>query len=272
MAILNDLIVTGPSRQLGPVNMSSELAVQGDTQILGEFYAAATAEVGGTLTVGDDSYFSGMVHLCNDVYTDDFTTGALHLNGSNIQSVNGIYFRDTQDTTGKGGIHFYKNDTSAHSLYATTAGTLIYETDRTLGNSGTTVLSLSNTGVLATRSLVISATNGGTTTASITSAGAVTAVSYNATSDKRLKENIIDYKLPTAKSILKLPIKKFDFIDGPKNQIGCIAQDLQEICPELVQSNDNGYLSIQEHKLVYLVIDELKKLRNEFDEYKKSHP
>ncbi len=91
----------------------------------------------------------------------------------------------------------------------------------------------------------------------------ITAYSFNAKSDRRLKENIIDYK--PEKSILDLPIKKFDFIDGPKNQIGCIAQDLKEICPEIVNENEKGYLSIQENKLIYLLLDEVKKLKNKVD-------
>lgn len=101
----------------------------------------------------------------------------------------------------------------------------------------------------------------------VSSEGTVEAASFNATSDRRLKENIIDYK--PEKSILDLPIKKFDFIDGPKNQIGCIAQDLKEICPEIVNENEKGYLSIQENKLVYLLLDEVKKLKNEVEELKR---
>lgn len=79
-------------------------------------------------------------------------------------------------------------------------------------------------------------------------------------SDVRLKENIQDYKC--AKSILDLPIKKFDYINGPKNMIGCIAQDLMEICPELVTEDKDGYLSINESKLIYLLIQEVKALKD----------
>lgn len=88
----------------------------------------------------------------------------------------------------------------------------------------------------------------------------IEASSYNATSDARLKENFTDFK--PQKSILDLPIYQFDFINGLTQQIGCKAQDLQEICPEIVNEDNNGYLSIQESKIVYLLIDEVKKLRD----------
>lgn len=87
--------------------------------------------------------------------------------------------------------------------------------------------------------------------------GEITATAYTATSDKRLKENIDSYVCN--KSILDLDVKKFDFINGEKSQIGCIAQDLLEICPELVKEGEDGYLRIHESKLVYLLLQELKK-------------
>lgn len=113
--------------------------------------------------------------------------------------------------------------------------------------------------------------------ATITAAGAitagkpgsyqqVTAGSFNAMSDARLKENL--RPLTPEKSILDLPTYKFDFINGAKNQIGCKAQDLQEICPEIVNEADDGYLSIQESKIVYLLLEEVKKLRKEIDDLK----
>lgn len=103
-------------------------------------------------------------------------------------------------------------------------------------------------------------TIGNRKTVTISTAGDVSAVSFTATSDKRLKENIKPYICD--KSILDLEIKKFDFINGSKNQIGCLAQELQEICPELVKEGEDGYLSIHESKLVYLLLQELKKQNN----------
>lgn len=97
--------------------------------------------------------------------------------------------------------------------------------------------------------------------------GQIKASTFNATSDARLKENFRE--LTSEKSILNLPTYKFDFINGAKDQIGCKAQDLQEICPEIVNEGSDGYLSIQESKIVYLLLDEIKKLRAEVDELKR---
>ena len=86
------------------------------------------------------------------------------------------------------------------------------------------------------------------------------------TSDKRLKENERPYK--SDKSILDLPVYKYDYINGSKNQIGCMAQDLKEICPEIVEEDEKGYLHIQESKIVYLLIEEVKKLKEEIKNLK----
>jgi hypothetical protein len=90
---------------------------------------------------------------------------------------------------------------------------------------------------------------------------------FRSTSDRRLKENIKEFK--PQNSILDLPIVEFDFKETKKHTIGCIAQDLQEICPEIVSKNEDGFLSIEENKLVYLLLDEVKKLRAEVDQLKK---
>lgn len=96
--------------------------------------------------------------------------------------------------------------------------------------------------------------------------GAVKATSYNATSDRRLKENFTNFV--STQSILDLPIYKFDFINGEKNKIGCMAQDLQNICPDIVHCDSNGYLTIEESKIVYLLLDKMKEMQAEIDALK----
>ena len=95
----------------------------------------------------------------------------------------------------------------------------------------------------------------------------ITANNFYANSDKRLKEHLETFNY--GPSILDLPIYRYDYIDGPKNQIGCLAQDLHELYPELVREDKDCYLSIQENKLVYLLIEEIKRLTKRVEKLEK---
>ena len=117
--------------------------------------------------------------------------------------------------------------------------------------------------------LTIGAAGGGikftsnTTGINITGIQKIQAKTFDAISDIRKKTAIQDYRCK--KSILDLPIKEFEFIDDETHakNIGCIAQDLQEICPEIVHEDKDGYLNIEETKLVYLLLQEVKELKKE---------
>jgi len=97
-------------------------------------------------------------------------------------------------------------------------------------------------------------------------ANTVTATNFYATSDRRLKENIVDYKYHD--SILDLTVREFDYKESGIHAIGFIAQELQEKFPELVKEDEKGYLSISESKLVYLLIEEVKMLKEEIKKLK----
>lgn len=101
----------------------------------------------------------------------------------------------------------------------------------------------------------------------VSDSGYVQASYFRAMSDKRLKKNIKQFK--SKKSILDLPIYTFDFINGRKNNIGCLAQDLKKLYPEMVDKTGK-YLGIQESKLVYPLILEVKALKEEVNELKKA--
>ena len=97
----------------------------------------------------------------------------------------------------------------------------------------------------------------------ITGIQKIQAKTFDAISDIRKKTAVQDYVCKN--SVLDLPIKEFEFIDDETHakHIGCIAQDLQEICPEIVHEDADGYLSIEETKLVYLLLQEVKELKKE---------
>ena len=92
-------------------------------------------------------------------------------------------------------------------------------------------------------------------------------------SDRRIKENI-NYIESGLDKVLSLKPATFDYIDGVKNNIGWIAQDVQEVIPQAVNviSEDNDQLTLKSDFIVpYLVkaiqeqqiqIEELKALIN----------
>ena len=100
------------------------------------------------------------------------------------------------------------------------------------------------------------------------SSGRIVACGFGTSSDLRLKQNIKSYK--AEKSILDLDVKEFEYINDAthKKHIGAIAQDVQEICPEIVYEDANGYLNIEENKLVYLLLNEVKELKKEIKRLK----
>ena len=98
--------------------------------------------------------------------------------------------------------------------------------------------------------------------------GRIVACGFGTSSDFRLKQNIKSYK--AEKSILDLDVKEFEYINDAahKKHIGAIAQDVQEICPEIVYEDTNGYLNIEENKLIYLLLNEVKELKKEIKRLK----
>lgn len=196
--------------------------------------------------------FSGLVKMRSGKYVETFSTTTydltncgLDMQNSDIVGCNSIYFKDSSDGDMEG-IQFYNTATTVSSLWCTAGGTLSYTPKRAMGQSGTVKFS-------------------------VTSGGEVSASSYVATSDQRLKENITPYSCEN--SILNLPVYKYNFItDEDKHEhIGCLAQDLQKICPEIVKEDDNGYLSINESKLVYLLLMEVKELKAEIEKLKEGN-
>jgi hypothetical protein len=89
-------------------------------------------------------------------------------------------------------------------------------------------------------------------------------------SDERLKENkeIIQDSLNKLSSISGY---EFDWIpregihENEGRDIGVIAQEIERIFPQLVQTRDNGYKAVKYEKLVPVLIEAIKELKSEID-------
>jgi len=99
-------------------------------------------------------------------------------------------------------------------------------------------------------------------------------VTANTSSDIRLKENIV--KIPNAlDKVLKISGNSFKWKDGFDTihsktgmDIGVIAQEIENILPDIVITRHNGYKGVQYEKLIALLIEAIKELKNEIDELK----
>ena len=102
---------------------------------------------------------------------------------------------------------------------------------------------------------------------SITGNGA-SQVTFTTWSDIRLKENITN--LPSQLSnIMALRPVEFDYKNGSGHQIGFIAQEVQEIYPDIVGENAEGYLTISGlSKMESRLIKAIQELKAEIDELK----
>lgn len=115
--------------------------------------------------------------------------------------------------------------------------------------------------------------SGITVTGSISATGDVTAY---ASSDERLKENVveIDDALEKVKQIRGV---EYDWTDEylkeyahvPKRDVGVIAQEVEKVLPEIVAERDNGIKAVRYEKLTALLIEAVKELSARVDELEK---
>jgi len=88
-------------------------------------------------------------------------------------------------------------------------------------------------------------------------------------SDLRMKENISDI-LEGLSIISELKPKHFDYIDGAKNRIGFIAQEVQNILPNLVSisNEETGMLALQTDALIPYLVKAIQELQAQITELK----
>lgn len=99
---------------------------------------------------------------------------------------------------------------------------------------------------------------------------------FNATSDKRAKENITPATFSGLNLINKLPVYTFNYKDKTDVVPGILAQDLLEAQPEelnlvdnIAATGENGdYMSIKADKLIFVLMQAIKEQQAQIDELK----
>jgi len=81
-------------------------------------------------------------------------------------------------------------------------------------------------------------------------------------SDSRLKDNVLPIEDALAK-VISISGNTFDWNDKSSksgHDVGLIAQEIQEVLPEAVIERDNGYLAVDYHKVIPLLVQSIKEL------------
>ena len=209
----------------------------------------------------------------------------------------GIRIENTSSTTGESAIAFSNDGTSGTGsnqwilgLNQSSHFDIAYGTQFTNGNTHVRVLNNGKVGISLTSPSYLLHVGGQAkintalgvgvnptaTTGRIDASNDVVAFS---TSDKRLKENIISISNPLSK-IEKISGVEFDWkplteeeketVHGFEgHDVGVIAQEVEEVLPEVVTERDNGYKAVKYEKIVPLLIEGIKELKSENDTLRK---
>jgi hypothetical protein len=101
-------------------------------------------------------------------------------------------------------------------------------------------------------------------------------IAYGSPSDRRLKDNVKPLENSLEK-VMKMRGVEFDWREGTdeyettnlRHDIGFIAQEVEDIVPDLVRAGEDGYLAIRDRGIPALLLEAIKELKNELDETKK---
>ena len=179
------------------------------------------------------------------------------------------------DIEGANGFNMRHTVANQSMFFLTAAGT--GEIKFGTNNTNSRVI-ITNTGALkSTVSLSVGAITPSTTVGRIDASNDIVAFS---SSDKKLKENIKPIKNALDK-VSQISGVEFDWKELTEDEklsihgneghdVGVIAQEIEKVLPEVVQTRDNGYKAVKYEKIVPLLIESIKELKAEIEELKKS--
>ena len=89
-----------------------------------------------------------------------------------------------------------------------------------------------------------------------------------ASSDKKLKSNLILISNPLDR-IRKIGGYEFDWNDNQDtysgHDVGVVAQEIQEVLPEVISKREDGYLAVKYEKIVPLLIEGIKEQQKQIE-------
>ena len=292
----SSVTINGTTQCYSPVTIYSTLDVR-ETSYLGADVAdrtivtgtlitrgAGTTNIGGDLTVAGASEFTGAVRVKNNITIDNTmfagqgrVYGNMIVDGqiqANTGSITGLLQSGSLTSMGNVSLGSLANAVTVNGNLNATAGR-VSSLNLTVNNLATVNSLAVNTtadisGVLTTNSSTrfgIPAGNSPCTINGDTTINGYLNVKYDvtaySTSDIKLKKNIkcIDSALD---KVNKLRGINFEWNENSKvftgKDIGLIAQEVENILPEIVVTRDTGYKAVRYDKVIPLLVEAIKEL------------
>ena len=154
---------------------------------------------------------------------------------------------------------------TARLATGTADGTTFLRGDSTWATSGASITDDTSTNSNARYPLFTSSTSGSLTSTNVSttklyfnpSTGTLNATTVNSLSDRSHKTNIRPIEDSIA-LVQRLQGVRFDWIENNKPSIGVIAQDVEEILPEVVETNEDGTKSVSYGNIIGVLIEAIK--------------
>jgi len=184
-------------------------------------------------------------------------------NGRDIQVQANLNFSNTSIYSNSNVVTFNTSDTSIPTINSVNSNTYINTSATTSSISfivaGQTPLELTSTGNLQfTQSPTYFSTGVDVTGWLYVSESAFVKNLYQ-TSDRRRK-NCVEPFFTTVNDVLKLKPRKFEWVGVGEQDLGFIAQEVQEVWPILVESDDSGNLGLAYSRFVPLLLESIREL------------
>ena len=213
--------------------------------------------------INDTTTISAPLKVTDTTQSTDFSTGAVTVSGG-VGIAKNLNVGGNANVTGN----------------LTVSGNLVIDSSSTLvssaGSFGNIKIAVTDDNTIDTQSgnLKLKA-NGGSTLVAIqtnTTITGILSVTDDITafwsSDERLKDNITRIDNPLEK-VLSISGNTFDWNEKSNktgHDVGLIAQEIEKILPEAVTTRDNGYLAVDYHKIVPLLVEAIKELSRKVDD------